>query len=61
MTEKLLQEFNRKMRSATLIPGPKGSFEVTVSGKLVFSKLEQGRFPDVKEIREALKAAMAGA
>jgi selenoprotein W-related protein len=58
MTEKMLKEFNRKMASATMIPGPKGSFEVTVNGKLVFSKLEQGRFPDVKEVRGALKAAM---
>lgn len=59
MTEKMLREFNRKLASATLVPGPKGSFEVEVNGALVFSKLQMGRFPDVKEIREAIKAALA--
>lgn len=58
MTEKLLKEFQKKIGSAKLLPGGRGAFEVSVNGSLVFSKLQQGRFPDIKEIREALKAAM---
>ncbi|MCH8190581.1 MAG: Rdx family protein [Chloroflexi bacterium] len=58
MTEKILKEFSRKMAGAKLVPGVKGAFEVTVNGALVFSKLELGRFPDIKEIRESIKAAL---
>ena len=31
------------------------SFEVTVNGKLIFSKLEQGSFPSFKEVGLDLK------
>ena len=33
-----------------LIEGSGGAFEVTVDGRLVFSKLQQGRFPAYQEI-----------
>jgi selenoprotein W-related protein len=35
---------------AKLIPGGGGVFEVTVDGRLVFSKKAAGRFPDPSEI-----------
>jgi selenoprotein W-related protein len=41
---------------ATLIPGSGGAFEVTVDDKLVFSKLQTGRFPEPGEIVQQLKA-----
>jgi len=59
MTEKLLKEFQRKLGAARLVPGGRGSFEVSISGETVFSKLEKGRFPDIKELREALKARVS--
>ena len=37
-----------------LKPGARGSFEVKVDGKLVFSKLSANRFPEHKEILEQL-------
>ena len=58
MTEKLLREFARKLAFAKLVPGSKGTFEVTLNGDLVFSKLQTGRFPEVKELREMVKAAV---
>ena len=30
--------------------GRRGSFEVTINGELIFSKLKEGRFPDESEI-----------
>jgi selenoprotein W-related protein len=41
---------------AVIVPGSGGAFEVTVDGKLVFSKLQIGRFPDPGEIAQKLKA-----
>jgi selenoprotein W-related protein len=33
-----------------MVPGSGGVFEVTVNGKLIFSKKETGVFPDHEEI-----------
>jgi len=35
---------------AILIPGSGGIFEVTVDGKIVFSKKKVGRFPEEGEV-----------
>jgi selT/selW/selH-like putative selenoprotein len=34
--------------------GSKGQFDVLADGQLVFSKQEQGRFPDAAEIRSLI-------
>lgn len=39
-----------------LIKSDGGAFEVKVDGKLIFSKLELGRFPEHAEILGQLKA-----
>ncbi|XP_019622189.1 PREDICTED: migration and invasion enhancer 1-like [Branchiostoma belcheri] len=36
------------------VVGRSSSFEITVDGQLLFSKLESGGFPEEKEILEAL-------
>jgi selT/selW/selH-like putative selenoprotein len=38
------------------VPGARGAFEVRIEGTLVFSKLQQGRFPEPDEIFAQLKA-----
>ncbi|MBI4613657.1 MAG: Rdx family protein [Planctomycetes bacterium] len=55
MTEQILKEHKQKITSLTLVPSDGGRFEVTVSGKLAFSKLAEKRFPDYAEIQKALK------
>jgi selT/selW/selH-like putative selenoprotein len=40
---------------ATLVAGSGGAFEITVDGKLEFSKLQIGRFPEHGEIVQNLK------
>ena len=42
-----------------LVPGVAGVFEITVDGKLAFSKKQLGRFPTDEEI-EQIGAAGAG-
>ena len=39
---------------ATLVKGGGGEFEVTVDGRLVFSKKQAGRFPDMDEVLSLL-------
>jgi selT/selW/selH-like putative selenoprotein len=43
-----------------LVPGVAGVFEITVDGKLLFSKKQTGRFPTDEEV-DALGAGGAGA
>jgi selenoprotein W-related protein len=50
----LLKEYKNKIASFTLTPSDGGRFEVSVNDKLVFSKLEQGRFPEVEEVKSHL-------
>ncbi|MBI1853510.1 MAG: SelT/SelW/SelH family protein [Planctomycetes bacterium] len=56
MTEELIKHHKRAISSLELIPSEGGRFEVTVDGKLVFSKLKEGRFPDPSEILAITKA-----
>ena len=52
MADAIKKEFGRKV---TVTEGRTSSFEVTVQGKVLFSKLKEGRFPEVSEIIAALK------
>jgi selT/selW/selH-like putative selenoprotein len=36
------------------VPGTPGQFDVLIDGKLVFSKHEEGRFPEEEEIVRSL-------
>ncbi len=42
----------------TLVPGRGGVFDVRIDGELVFSQKEAGRFPEPREIKDALRASL---
>jgi hypothetical protein len=50
----LAAELERAGHLATATPGGKGQFDVVAEGRLVFSKHEQGRYPETGEVLEAL-------
>ena len=58
MTAKLLPRFKRDIRQYTMIPSKGGCFELTVGGKLLYSKLKTGEFPDEDELIEAVGQAL---
>jgi selT/selW/selH-like putative selenoprotein len=41
---------------STLVRGSGGEFEVSVDGRLIFSKKQAGRFPDTAEVLAQLPA-----
>ena len=41
---------------STLTRGSGGEFEITVDGQLIFSKKQQGRFPDLQEVLALIPA-----
>jgi selenoprotein W-related protein len=50
LTAKLLTLCKGSIRNYTLVPASGGCFEVTVGGKLVYSKLKTGEFPEEDEL-----------
>jgi selenoprotein W-related protein len=54
LTESILHKFKNDVKSLELKPSGGGVFEVTVNGKLLFSKKETGRFPEPGEIENKL-------
>ena len=50
LADELLQKFETKIESLTLVPSTGGRYEVSVNGQLLFSKLKTGRFPEPGEV-----------
>jgi selenoprotein W-related protein len=59
LTEELLCEYKRDIKSLVLVPSDGGCFEVSVGGQTVFSKLSLGRFPESGEILKGLREVRA--
>ena len=55
MTDQLLKAYKQDIEAFTLIPSSGGRFEVTLDGELVYSKLQEKRFPEYSEIEPHLK------
>lgn len=55
MALELLSHYRKLISELRLVPGQGGRFEVTVNGKLIFSKLQEARFPEPKELRALIE------
>jgi len=56
LTRKLLDNYKQQISDLKLIPASGGCFELTVNGKLVYSKLQAGKFPDEQWAVDAVGA-----
>jgi len=54
----LLHEYSDKIQSLALVPSGGGRFEVTVNGRLIYSKASEGRFPELNELKQQLHEFM---
>ena len=50
MTARILTEYKRQIQDFKLVPSGGGCFEFSLNGKLVYSKLKTGEFPDEAEM-----------
>lgn len=50
LADELLKNYEHVIESLTLIPSDGGRFEVSVNGKLVYSKLETKRHAEAGEV-----------
>lgn len=60
MAQELLTTFAEEIGSLTLTPDASGGvFEVRVDGEIIWSRKEQGRFPDIKELKQLVRDRIA--
>jgi selenoprotein W-related protein len=61
MAQELLTTFEREVGEVALIPGRGGVFEVRLDGEMIFSRQQQRRFPESKEVKQLVRDRIAPA
>ena len=59
MGQELLTTFEEEIGELALVPGRGGVFEVRADGELVWSREREGRFPEIAELKRALRDRIA--
>jgi selenoprotein W-related protein len=59
MAQELLTTFESELGEVALIPGTSGIFEVRVDGQSVWSRKQEGRFPEAKELKQRVRDRIA--
>jgi selenoprotein W-related protein len=59
MAQELLLTFEQELGGVTLVPGTGGVFNVSVEGLVIWSRKEQGRFPEIKELKKLVRDSVA--
>lgn len=57
--QELLLSFEEELGGITLIPGKGGVFEVKLGGKRIWSRKKEGRFPELKELKQCVRDIVA--
>ena len=59
MAQELLTTFEAEIGEVALIPGQGGVFEVRAGGRVLWSRHERQRFPEIKELKQVVRDAVA--
>jgi selenoprotein W-related protein len=59
MAQELLTTFEKEVGEVALIPGEGGVFEVRADEQLLWSRAAEGRFPEMKELKQRVRDAIA--
>lgn len=59
MAQELLTTFEQEISELTLKPGTGGIFEVVANGVVVWSRKAEGRFPEITELKQVVRDAIA--
>jgi selenoprotein W-related protein len=57
--QELLTTFQGELGEVALIPGMGGVFEVRVDGGTIWSRAGEGRFPELKELKQRVRDVVA--
>jgi len=59
LAQELLTTFPTELGEVALVPGSGGVFELRLDQELIFSRAAAGRFPEPKEIKQAVRDRVA--
>ncbi len=59
MAQELLTTFEKELGEVALIPGEGGIFEVRLEGNSIFSREQERRFPESKELKQLVRDRIA--
>lgn len=59
MAQELLTTFEQELAEVALRPGSGGIFEVHADDRLVWSRAEEGRFPELRELKQRVRDIVA--
>ncbi|MPZ20238.1 MAG: SelT/SelW/SelH family protein [Luteitalea sp.] len=59
MAQELLTTFEQEIGEIALVPGTGGVFEVRVDDSLLWSRQEERRFPELKELKQLVRDRIA--
>lgn len=59
IAQELLTTFDQEISELTLKPGTGGVFEVRANDALVWSRKDQGRFPEITELKQLVRDQIA--
>src|SRR5690606_8156777 len=59
MAQELLTTFQQELGEVALQPGTGGVFEVRAGGETLWSRKAEGRFPDIKELKQRVRDRIA--
>jgi len=56
LAEQILIEYKKDISEFALVPSDGGRFEVELDGRLIFSKVAEGRYPNFDEIKNKINS-----
>jgi selenoprotein W-related protein len=59
MAQELLSTFEQEIGGVTLVPGTGGIFEIRVAGARIWSRKDQGGFPEIKKLKRLVRDCVA--
>lgn len=59
VAQELLTTFESEIGEVALVPGHGGIFEVRVAGETVWSRAGEGRFPELRELKQRVRDRVA--
>jgi len=59
VAQELLTTFQDELGEVALLPGTGGVFEVRLGAEVVWSRAHEGRFPELKELKQRVRDRVA--
>lgn len=59
LAQELLTTFEQDLGGVTLVPGQGGVFNILLDGRMIWSRKDEGRFPEAKELKQRVRDIVA--